>query len=245
MMKIKADLHTHTVLSFDGRQTIEQLTGAAKTKGLQAVAVTDHGVYSPLPEQMNGVLLIPGCEYFTTAGHITGLFLEQPPRVKTTVQNRVPPNIAVEDIHNCGGIAVLAHPFENPGRTEAELDFQIDAIETANARGDHKIKGANQKAVVYAQQRKLPPIGGSDAHSASEVANAYTEIECAECTRAALKQAITEGQCTAVLLKNTPRRMIGLSQFKRRRGMGGLKNLMIGIAFLCKCVYRDIFERKM
>lgn len=245
MMKIKADLHTHTVLSFDGRQTLNQLTAAAKAKGLQAVAVTDHGVYSALPEQMNGVLLIPGCEYFTTAGHITGLFLERPPKVKTTVQNRVPPQTAVEDIHRCGGIAVLAHPFENPGRTEAELDFEIDGIETANARGDYKIKGANQKAVVYTQKRGLPPIGGSDAHSAKEVANAYTEIECTACTHAAIKQAIKEGRCTAILQKNTSLRMIGLSQLKRRRGMGGFKNLLIGITFLGKCICRDIFERKM
>ena len=35
-MSIKADLHTHTCRSFDGRQTLEQLIAAAKAKGLEA-----------------------------------------------------------------------------------------------------------------------------------------------------------------------------------------------------------------
>lgn len=41
-MMIKADLHTHTHFS-DGKSTIEENVLAAREKGLETVAITDHG----------------------------------------------------------------------------------------------------------------------------------------------------------------------------------------------------------
>jgi len=236
-MKIKADLHTHTVRSFDGRQTLEQLTAAAVDRGLQAVAVTEHGVYHPLPAQLNGVLVIPGCEFNTTAGHMVGLFLEREP-----VTEKMRAEEAIAEIHRCGGIAILAHPFQKPSRITQELDFTPDAVETANARADYKVKDANAKAVAFAQVRQLPAVGGSDAHSAAEVGNAYTELECEALTLEDLRQAILQGKCQAVLQKATPLRMIGLSQMTRRRWMGGAKNLAIGVAYLAWCILQDCKE---
>lgn len=236
-MTIKADLHTHTEKSFDGRQTLEQLAAAAKARGLQAVAVTDHGKYSTLPEFQDGILLIPGCEFFTTAGHMTGLFLEQPPVLhKMTAQE------AIDEIHRCGGIAVLAHPFQKPTRREEDFDFVPDALETANARANSKRKNANQLAADYAQKLGLPTVGGSDAHSAREVGNAYTELDCEELTLESVRQAILAGKCRAVLQKDTPHRMIGLSQLTRRKNMGGLKNLLIGLLYLGKCLLKDLLR---
>lgn len=235
-MIIKADLHTHTLRSFDGRQSITQLVTAAKAKGLDAVAITDHGKYSKLPEFMEGILLIPGCEFYTTAGHMTGLFLEQPPELREMTGPE-----AIDEIHRRGGIAVLAHPFQKPARREEEFDFTPDGLETANARADYKRKDANRLAADYAKRKNLTPIGGSDAHSPAEVGNAYTEIDCKALTLDAVKQAILEGNCKAILQKNTPHRMIGLSQLTRRRNMGGFKNLLIGILYLVKCVLKDIF----
>lgn len=235
-MIIKADLHTHTVRSFDGRQSPDQLVAAAKKKGLQAVAITDHGRFSTLPEQLDGILLIPGCEFYSDAGHITGLFMERVPEL-----HRMTGAEAVEEIHRCGGIAVLAHPFQKPDRTEKELAFDADAIETANARAAYKNPDANTHAAAYAEARGLPALGGSDAHSVQEVGNAYTVIECNELSRDALKQAILCGNCSAVLEKNTSHRMIGLSQMERRKRMGGLKNRLIGLAYLFKCILKDLF----
>ncbi len=235
-MIIKADLHTHTLRSFDGRQTLEQLIAAAKAKGLDAVAVTEHELYEPLPES-NELLLIPGCEFSTDAGHITGLFLEQVPRTAP----RMPAAEAIAEIHRCGGIAAWAHPYQKG--EERPLPAGIDAIETANARADYKNKGANAKALALAQETGLPAIGGSDAHSAAEVGNAYTALQCEECTLAALKQAILQGNCQGTLVQNTPHRMIGLSQLTRRKRMGGLKNLCIGSLYLMKSILIDIKER--
>lgn len=235
-MIIKADLHTHTLKSFDGRQNLTQLVAAAKARGLQAVAITDHDSFSDLPEFMDGILLIPGCEFSTAAGHITGLFLQEAPAL-----HKMSGSEAIEEIHRRGGIAVLAHPFQKPSRREEEFDFTPDSLETANARAAYKNEAANTQAIAYAEKKGLPTIGGSDAHSPGEVGNAYTEFQCESLSRESLKQAILAGNCKAILQKNTPRRMIGLSQLARRRRMGGLKNLLIGLLYLCKCILKDLF----
>lgn len=73
-----ADLHVHTAASLDGRSSLEALTAAAAASGLHAMAITDHDQCTPVPPEMHSVLLIPGCEISTKAGHITGLFLEEP-----------------------------------------------------------------------------------------------------------------------------------------------------------------------
>lgn len=238
-MIIKADLHTHTERSFDGRQSLSALAGAAKARGLQAVAVTEHGIYHELPESLDGILLIPGCEFYTPVGHMTGLFLEQPPKTEGLTSAEE----TIAEIHRCGGIAIMAHPFQKGSHTEQDFAFSMDGLETANARAYYKNKSANDQASALAAKRGLPTIGGSDAHSAKEVGNAYTEIRCDALTPAALKQAILAGNCRAVLMKNTPRRMIGLSQLTRRRRMGGWKNLSIGLTYLLKSILIDIKER--
>lgn len=234
-MILKADLHIHTDASIDGRQTLRELIAAAKAKGPDAIAVTDHNYFQALPKSEE-ILLIPGCEFSTDKGHITGLFLESAPRQVGKDAEKV-----IEEIHRLGGIAVWAHPFQKG--TAPALPKGIDAVETANARANYKHKGANEKAAALAKETALPAIGGSDAHSAEEVGNAYTEIECEACTLEALKTAILQGNCHAQLVRNTPRRMIGLSQLARRRRMGGSKNLCIGFLVFIKYFLKDIKER--
>ncbi len=235
-MIIKADLHTHTDRSNDGRQSLSALVAAAKAKGLQAVAVTDHFLFSPLPEEMDGVLLIPGCELSTAAGHMTGLFLERKP---CTDPLRPVPD-AVQEIRDCGGIAIMAHPFQKAGFPEADFTFDIDGLETANARACQTDKDANNKACALAEREGYTTIGGSDAHCIQEVGNAYTEIQCKALTRSALKEAILRGDCKAVLVRNTPHRLVGLSQLARRKRFGGLRNYCAGLLRLCKYILLDI-----
>lgn len=234
-MNIKADLHTHTDASIDGRQTLSELIAAAKKRGLDAIAVTDHNHFQSLPEA-EGILLIPGCEFSTDEGHITGLFLEETPTVKpmqTAAQ-------AIDEIHRCGGIAVLAHPYQKV--FERTVPQGIDAIETANARAPYKYKGANILAFALADEEKLPGVGGSDAHSIREVGNAYTEINVSEKALPALKTAILQGECRGYCKIETAPSMIGLSQFARRRRMGGIKNLCIGLLFLLIYSIKGVFK---
>lgn len=74
-MKIIADMHTHTTASGHAYSTVNELASAAAAKGLEALAITDHGPALPggphlyhfgamrfIPRQINGVRILLGCE---------------------------------------------------------------------------------------------------------------------------------------------------------------------------------------
>lgn len=243
-MTYKADLHVHTAASLDGLSSLEELTAAAKEAGLDAVAITDHNLCTPVPQRLNGVLLIPGCEVSTRQGHVTGLFLEEPLDLEGLRKNGLPQGgDAVEEIHRRGGIAVLAHPYQSPGAAPEDFDFRPDCVEGANARADLKVKEANERAAALAQSLGLPAVGGSDAHSRREVGNAYTRVEGAGLTLFELKAAILTGNCAPVLVRNTSHLCKGLSQFAQRKRKGGLKNLAVGAAYVLYCSWLDILQK--
>lgn len=237
-----ADLHVHTAASLDGRSSLEALTAVAAAAGLHAMAVTDHDQCTPVPPEMHGVLLIPGCEISTKAGHITGLFLEEP--VNFAALGRLPePEAAVAAIHKAGGLAVLAHPFNRPGRQAGDISFSPDAVETANARAYFKNPAANDQAAALAAQRNLPSVGGSDAHDAKEVGNARTALEADALTLPALRCALAAGRCRGILNKNTPHLRKGLSQWTKARRQGGAYRICRAAAYVGYCAARDLLRR--
>ncbi|MCR4398135.1 MAG: phosphatase [Firmicutes bacterium] len=74
-MRIVADLHTHTIASGHAYSTIQENARAGREKGLQAIAVTDHGPSMPhapepfyfgnlhtIPDVIEGVRVIKGVE---------------------------------------------------------------------------------------------------------------------------------------------------------------------------------------
>lgn len=75
MMKIEADLHTHSVASGHAYSTINEMARAASEKGLKLLAITDHGPKMPggphdyyfgnlkvVPERIYGVRILMGIE---------------------------------------------------------------------------------------------------------------------------------------------------------------------------------------
>ena len=242
-MTFNADLHLHTDASSDALSDLAEQAAAAKTAGLDAMAVTDHNLCTPVPRELCGVLLIPGCEVSTTQGHVLGLLMEEPRKLETLRQSGLPTGAtAVAEIRRRGGIAVLAHPYEKPGTDPAAFDFRPDAVETVNARATFKVKDANERAAVLAKAWDLPAVGGSDAHAHQEVGNAYTRVEAEKLTLEALKRAILAGACEPALRRETSHLRKGLSQFARRKRQGGAKNLAIGAAYVAYCAGLDLFR---
>lgn len=238
----RVDLHVHSDASADGRSSLEDLAQAAKDAGLDAVAVADHDRCTRTPAAMNGVLLIPACEVSTRAGHITALFLKNP--LKLEELGRLPaPEAAVSAIRAAGGLAVLAHPFHRPGTPEERLTFDLDGVETANARACFKVPDANERAAAFAARRGLPQVGGSDAHDAKEVGNAYTELEAEALTVDCLRGALAQGRSRAVLVRNTSHLRKGLSQWTKAKRQGGGLRLGKAAAYVCYCLGLDLFRR--
>ena len=272
------DLHVHTAASPDGRSPLADLAAAAKQAGLDAMAICDHDLCTPVPEALEGVLLIPACEVSTRAGHITGLFLDRPldlealgrlPAPEAGVaairvagglavlahplhrplgldpRGRLPaPGAAPAAIREAGGLAVLAHPFHRPGRREEDFPFDVDGVEAANARAAFKVPDANDRAAAFAAARSLSPVGGSDAHDAREVGNAYTELTAETLTVPALRAALAAGRSQAVLARNTAHVRKGLSQWTKALRQGGLLRLGKAAAYVCWCAWLDVTDRR-
>lgn len=243
-MTFNVDLHVHTDASPDGLHSLAQQASMAGAVAMDAMAVTDHNLCTPVPQRLDGVLMIPGCEVSTTQGHITGLFLEKALDLDALRAGGLPTGAqAVAEIHRCGGLAVLAHPYEKPGADPMAFDFRPDAVEVLNPRATFKVKEANERAAALAEAWGLPGVGGSDAHAHQEVANAYTQVEAEYLTLECLKAAILAGHCTPMLLRETPHLRKGLSQFAKRRRQGGVKNLLVGSAYVVYCAGLDLLKR--
>lgn len=181
----KADLHLHTDFS-DGLQAPHAVVKAASRAGLDLIAVTDHDTmegalrareYS-LRRPDLGVQVILGEEVSTLNGHVIGLFLDK------FIPARLSARRTVELIHEQGGIAILAHPFHiytgreyrHPKAVDILDDIPFDGVETMN-HGDALSFWSNRKAQRILQDRRLAPIGCSDAHNARFIGMAYTEFD--------------------------------------------------------------------
>ncbi|ELZ91527.1 histidinol phosphatase [Haloferax mucosum ATCC BAA-1512] len=205
---LSVELHSHSSLSYDGRDPIEYLLEQAVAVGLDALAVTDHDEIDASLEAADlaseyGLVGIPGMEVTCAAGHVLALGVEE----------LIPAGLSYDEtldrIRDAGGIAVIPHPFQKsrhgvaPHITRNQL-AAADAIEIYNSRLLTGI--ANQRAERFAKRRNLPMTAGSDAHIAEMVGQAVTEVGTDTRTADAILDAITEGQ-TSVVGSKTPWRI--------------------------------------
>src|SRR5215510_12510063 len=77
-----ADLHIHSIYSYDGTASIESILGQAKKIGLDVIAITDHdeinGALKAFELASNyGIEVIPGIEITTAEGDLLGLNITQ------------------------------------------------------------------------------------------------------------------------------------------------------------------------
>ena len=202
---LTVELHSHSALSYDGRDPVELLLEQAEAIGLDALAVTDHDEIDASLEAARlapeyGLVGIPGVEITTDAGHVLGLGIEE--LVSAGLSFRE----TIDRIREQGGVAVVPHPFQesrsgvlaNISRDELEA---ADAIEVYNSR---LLTGrSHRQAHQYARRRGMPMTAGSDAHIGEMVGQAVTHLDTDERTLDAILDAIREGR-TTVEGKRTP-----------------------------------------
>lgn len=167
------DLHVHTLHSGDSPCTVEGAIQAAKKAGLSGIAITDHNSVEGLERAFEitddeDFLVIPGIEVSSEDGHILGLGVEESiPRDQSAER-------VVDEIHDCGGVAISAHPFSLSLKPFSALKAEFDAIEVFNSRrylGNHLAK-------KYALDQDLRMTAGSDAHFCEEVGLAGVKVDC-------------------------------------------------------------------
>ena len=210
---LRAELHCHSSLSYDGSDPVDMLLAQAAAVGLDVLAVTDHdeidaslAAVERAPEY--GLVGVPGMEVTSEAGHVLALGVEE------LVPAGLPFAETLDRIHTGGGIAVIPHPFQRSrhgvaANVSEDTLAAADAIEVYNSR---LFTGrSNRRAERFAAARTLPMTAGSDAHIAEMVGQAVTELDAAERTVGAVLDAIRGGD-TSVVGRRTPWR-ISLRQF--------------------------------
>ena len=106
-VRLAGIVHVHTSDS-DGAGTPEAVVEAAVRAGLQFLVLTDHNTLAakPIEGYQGGLLVVVGTEVSTSAGHLLGLGIPDPPyRFSGDILD------VLGDIHDMGGIAVAAHPL--------------------------------------------------------------------------------------------------------------------------------------
>ncbi len=183
---MRCDFHCHTRHSYDSLLSPRTLVRTALRRGLEAVAVTDHGAFAGAEEAVAEaaglpLIVVPGVEVATAAGDIVGLFLTAPVKARRVLD-------VLDAIRSQGGIAVLPHPFHHHDLAGG-LPEQVDAIEVFNARCTRE---QNQRARELAARLGKPGLFGSDAHLRWEVGRGYCEVQ-AEPTLDGLRRGVLAG----------------------------------------------------
>jgi predicted metal-dependent phosphoesterase TrpH len=170
---LKADLHVHSVGSYDGKASVDEILDAAEDAGLDAVAVTDHDEIEKSLEAAErasgrGIVAVPGVEVSTADGHLLALGVEERPPAGEPVAE------TTERVRELGGAAVVPHPFQRTRHGVGAVE-DTDGVETYNSRLFTGL--ANRRARRFARKNGLPELAGSDAHIAEMVGRAYTTVD--------------------------------------------------------------------
>jgi len=177
VLGLKIDLHVHTEFS-DGHGTVEKILETAAQKGLDGLAITDHDTlegYYRAKECGSGLLVLPGFEVETDAGHILVLGLEQLPSYGLSYDHLSYEGL-VEWARSFGGLSVLAHPAAGLLHIDKWMRCKPDFVEAFNASYPFSFFFL-KRGLGVARKLGLPGVGGSDAHYAQAIGNAYTTFE--------------------------------------------------------------------
>jgi predicted metal-dependent phosphoesterase TrpH len=213
---VLADLHMHSLHSWDCTTPIDDLLDSALASGLGALAVTDHNTIAGgveararARERDLPLQVIVGSEIKTARdGEVIGLFLhDEVPRGLSFAET-------VAAIREQGGVVYLPHPFDRFHTTPARALIaqhvgDIDVFETANAR--LWLERDNRAAEHFASEHRLRRGAGSDAHVPAGIGSAALRL--APFDDPASFLAAVDG----AEIVRTPRSMLRLQLEKRRR----------------------------
>lgn len=199
----RADLQLHSDLG-DGLNSPAEILDAAEAAGLDIIALTDHDdirgsfVLRELAARRgSAVIVVPGIEVTTRAGHLLALFVED----EIPMFRSLPETVMA--VHRAGGIAIVPHPLsyltfsvgERALRALAargdKLSF-VDAIEIRNPSYAGRVRGGRAR-MLNEHVLRVAETGSSDAHHAKLVGTAWTEFpgDGIEALRAAIRARTT------------------------------------------------------
>jgi predicted metal-dependent phosphoesterase TrpH len=169
-----ADLHMHTIFSYDGTATVPAVLKRAKQVRLDIIAITDH-------DEIRGALqaeqlapkfdiqVIPGVEITTAEGDLLALAIHE------IVPAGLPLIETIKRVGEQGGFCIAPHPMATGmgmkslsaySIRRAQLDPEAEriliGIETYNATTLDR--EGNHSAKIWAERFNIAQTGSSDAH---------------------------------------------------------------------------------
>jgi predicted metal-dependent phosphoesterase TrpH len=206
------DLHTHTwPYSDDSDMKPEDLIQQAKRSGLDAICFTEHDWHwkdedvARLSEK-HDFPIFHGMEISSDEGHILVFGLTE---YKFGMHHA---EFVRELVDEAGGVIILAHPYRGRVRHNPNPDQLVDsvcqdpifdlvdAVEVLNGRSNSK---ENNFARKLCRRLHLRGVGGSDAHSFSDILSCATLFERRINNIKELVTELKEGRFRAVDFRST------------------------------------------
>jgi predicted metal-dependent phosphoesterase TrpH len=199
-----ADLHLHTIYSYDGTASLSAVLSRAKQVGLDVIAITDHDEIKGALKAMEiapnyGVEVIPGIEITTADGDLLALFITEKVDAGLSLVE------TVLRVRKLGGVCIAPHPMAGgmgmkslKARTilkalrNPQVAETLIGIEVYNATALDRI--SNHYARILASRLEIAHVGNSDAHVVDAIGLGATEFEGSTATDllAALKNKTTK-----------------------------------------------------
>jgi predicted metal-dependent phosphoesterase TrpH len=181
-----ADLHMHTIYSYDGTASVPAVLRRAKEVSLDVIAITDHDIIrgALLAEQLApsyGIQVIPGVEITTAEGDLLAL----------GIRKLVPAGLSLVEtliqVGALGGICIAPHPMAGGmGMKSLKFHSVITAVKHPEAgkylRGIEVLNATalDRRSSVFAQELAhftgLARTGSSDAHVLQAIGLGITEF---------------------------------------------------------------------
>lgn len=197
-----ADLHIHTIYSYDGTASLPAVLTRAKRIGLNVIAITDHDEIAGALKALElaskySIEVIPAVEVTTADGHLLAL------NVTEKIQRDRPLIDTVLEVGELGGFCIAPHPMAGGlgmkslsaySILKALRDYDVAqtllAIETYNATTIDRV--SNHYAQILADRLNIAQTASSDAHVVEAIGLGVTEFD--GCTAQDLLAALRKGE---------------------------------------------------
>ena len=156
--------------------TLEQIIARCLKIGINCLAITDHNTIAGAlrMKEMAPFPIIVGEEILTSDGEVIGLFLSQEIPSKLSIEETIS-QIKAQD-----GLVCIPHPYDRlrlsifKNQIFESIMPEVDIIEVFNARS--LSPNSSTRAWHLAHKYGKLASAGSDAHTPSEIGNAYVEM---------------------------------------------------------------------
>jgi hypothetical protein len=182
-----ADLHIHTIYSYDGTATVPDVLRRACEVGLNVIAITDHDEIRGALQALElaprfGVEVIPGIEITTAEGDLLALFITEKVEaglslVETVLKVRALGGVCIAPHPSAGGmgmkslsVAAILKALRNPQAADTLI-----GIEAYNATALDRVNIATARLLTA--HANLASTGSSDAHVVETIGLGATEFE--------------------------------------------------------------------